>query len=167
MITLSELNQMNQEAFTDTLGEIFEHTPEIAAQTWQKRPFSTLETLYQAMVTEVDHLSDQDQRKLICAHPDLGSKAKMAEASVEEQGNLGLNLLNLEEYEHFQQLNQVYKEKFGFPFIVAVKNHTQETILESFSQRLQNTLTEEKAQALTEIKKIAQFRLESLIQVEN
>ena len=67
------------------------------------------------------------------------------------------------EYFNFQQLNQAYKDKFAFPFIVAVKNHTKESILEAFQQRLENSLEAERQQALTEIAKIAKFRLLDLI----
>lgn len=166
MVTLSELNQMNQETFTNTLGEIFEHTPEIASQTWSKKPFDSLASLHQTMVEVVNQMSEQAQLKLISAHPDLGSKAKMAEASVKEQAGVGLDRLSPEKYAHFQQLNQAYKNKFSFPFIIAVKNHTPDSILESFQSRLENSLDEEKKRAIQEINQIAWFRLESLISPE-
>ena len=160
---IAQLNQMSQTEFTESLAKIFEDSPWVAEKTWQKRPFIDVESLHQAMVETVNESSLSEKLDLICAHPDLATKTKMAEASVKEQAGVGLDRLNLEEYNHFQQLNQAYKDKFAFPFIVAVKNHTKESILEAFKQRLENSLEAERQQALTEIAKIAKFRLLDLI----
>lgn len=155
---------MSQAEFTEALKEIWEETPEIAQQTWHNRPFEDVAVLYQAMVAIVNSMSETEQITLIKAHPDLGSKTKMAEASVQEQAGIGLDSLSKSEYQRFQFLNQAYKDKFGFPFIVAVKYHTQESILEAFETRLNNTQEREKQQALTEISKIARLRLDSLVE---
>ena len=155
---------MSQSEFKAALGEIWEDTPEIAQQAWHHKPFFDVEALYRAMVAIVNDMSNEEQLALIKAHPDLGSKAKMAEASVEEQAGVGLDRLSESEYQRFQSLNQDYKNKFGFPFIVAVKYHTKESILEAFETRLQNSQSAEKQQALIEISKIARLRLEFLIE---
>lgn len=160
---IAQLNQMSQEAFVDALGTVFEQTPAIAYQAWCQRPFANRMELHQRMVHAVKAMSQQEQLALIQAHPDLGSKAKMAEASVQEQAGVGLDRLSPSEYERFQTLNRAYKDKFGFPFIVAVKNHTKDSILEAFERRLKNTVEAEKEQALAEIFQIAQFRLLQLI----
>lgn len=160
---IAELNQMSQEAFVEALGGVFEETPVIAQHTWNQRPFADFTQLYQCMVNVVKAMSRDEQLALIRAHPDLGGKAKMAEASVKEQAGVGLDRLAPEEYERFQSLNQAYKEKFGFPFIVAVKNHTKTSILEAFDRRLENTVDAEIQQAIAEIFQIAQFRLLSLV----
>ena len=154
---------MSQAEFTAALGEIWEETPEIAERAWHNKPFEDVNTLHQAMVAVVDSMSESEQMALIKAHPDLGSKAKMADASVQEQAGAGLDRLSESEYQRFQALNQAYKDKFDFPFIIAVKNHTLESILEAFTERLENDRMTEQQQALTEIKKIARLRLESLI----
>ena len=163
--TLAQLNQMSQAEFTKALGEIWEETPQIARQAWQNKPFKDLDALYQAMVAVVNNMSDAEQLKLIKAHPDLGSKAKMAQASVQEQAGVGLDRLSESEYQRFQALNQAYQDKFNFPFIVAVKYHTKTSILKEFEARLNNDREREKRQALTEISKIAQLRLNSSIAV--
>jgi 2-oxo-4-hydroxy-4-carboxy-5-ureidoimidazoline decarboxylase len=150
---------MSQSEFTEALGSIFEHTPEIAGEAWRSRPFADVQSLHQAMAVIVLKMSDAEQLKLICAHPDLGSKFKMAEASVQEQSTVGLDQLSAAEYDRFQNLNQAYKEKFSFPFIIAVRNHTKDSILAAFEQRLQNNLEVEKNQAITEIIEIARWRL--------
>ncbi len=115
--------------------------------------------LHQKMVDVVNAMSQEEQLALIRAHPDLGSKAKMADASVQEQAGVGLDRLSPSEFERFQTLNQTYKETFGFPFIIAVKNHTKTSILDAFEQRLHYSAEAEIQQAITEISQIAQFRL--------
>lgn len=160
---LSQVNQMSQAEFTEAFGEIWENTPTIATKAWEQGPFEDIETLHQCMVDIVEGMSEAEQLKLIRAHPDLGSRAKMAQASVEEQQGAGLDRLSASQYEQLQRFNQDYKDKFGFPFVIAVKNHTIDSILDAFKTRLQNTPTQEKQQALAEIAKIARLRLESSI----
>lgn len=161
--SIVQLNGMTQAEFTEALSKIFEDSPWIAQESWTKRPFEDVNALHQIMVEIVKNSSLEKQLDLIRAHPDLATKAKMAEASVKEQAGVGLDRLSAEEYQRFQQLNQAYKNKFGFPFIIAVKNHTKESILEAFANRLNNTQEAEKDQALTEIGMIAKFRLLDLI----
>ena len=156
---IAQLNQMTQDKFVAALGAIFEHTPAIAAQAWENRPFTDAADLHQRMVTVVRGMNRAQQIALIRAHPDLGSKAKMAIASVQEQSGVGLDRLSPAEYDRFQSLNQRYKQQFEFPFIIAVKNHTKTSILEAFDRRLLNTPEQELEQALAEIFQIAQFRL--------
>jgi len=156
---IATLNQMSQQEFAKVLGAIFEHTPEIATQAWLERPFANVQKLHQVMAAIANKMSESDKLKLICAHPDLGSKFKMAEASVQEQSTVGLDQLSAIEYDYFQKLNQTYKEKFSFPFIISVRNHTKDSILAAFEQRLKNTLEVEKQQAINEIIEIARWRL--------
>lgn len=161
--SLSALNQMSQDDFTNALGPVFEATPSIAAQAWQSRPFESIDSLHQAMADQVRSLSPEAQLALICAHPDLGSRTKMAEASVQEQASAGLDALPPATYERFQRLNQAYRDRFGFPFIIAVAHHTPQSILDAFERRLQNSLPEEQQQALQEILKIAHTRLDNWV----
>ena len=153
------LNQMSQAEFTEVFGSIFEHTPEIAAEAWRSRPFADVQNLHQVMAAIALEMSETEQLKLICAHPDLGSKFKMAESSVQEQSTVGLDQLSETEYNRFQELNQAYKEKFSFPFIIAVRNNTKDSILAAFEQRLENNLEVEQKQAIAEIIEIARWRL--------
>lgn len=161
---ITELNQMSQAEFVNALGSVFENTPNVAYRVWNQRPFANVAELHQRMVALVKSASRDEQLTLIQAHPDLGSKAKMAEASVKEQAGVGLTQLSFEEYNRLQSLNQAYKDKFGFPFIVAVKQHTKDSILATFERRLENSMEVEMEQALTEISQIARFRLLELIQ---
>ncbi len=160
---ISELNQMSQAQFVVALGGIFEATPAIAAQAWRDRPFANVIDLHQKMVAAMQALSDVEKRDLICAHPDLGSRLKMAAASVQEQAGAGLDRLSPAEFERFQALNSAYKKRFGFPFIIAVRHHTRDSILQAFTQRLQHSLETEAQQALTEIMEIARLRLQDAV----
>ena len=161
---IAQLNLVDREQFVEVLGTLFEHTPEIARKVWNYRPFADAATLHQKMVEVVSKMSIDEQLALIRAHPDLGSKASMAEDSVKEQAGLGLDRLNPQEYDYFQRINQAYKDKFGFPFIIAVKNQTKDSILEAFERRLKNTMEAEIASAIAEINKIALFRLLNLVE---
>ena len=157
--SLAALNQMSQEAFVAALGATFEDTPEIANSVWAFRPFTSRDYLHQKMAGIVNAMSPEKKLALIRAHPDLGSRAKMAEASVKEQAGAGLDRLLPDEYQRFHALNEAYKTQFGFPFIIAVKNHTKSSILEAFERRLKNDSAAEMEQAIVEILQIARFRL--------
>jgi 2-oxo-4-hydroxy-4-carboxy-5-ureidoimidazoline decarboxylase len=165
-LTISQVNQMSQGDFVETFGAVFEDTPIIATQTWNHRPFTDVHDLHQKMVDIVSHMTDDAKLLLIKAHPDLGSKAKMAEASVSEQSSVGLDRLSSVEYDKFTSLNKAYKEKFHFPFIIAVKNNNKSSILEAFEWRLSNDTESEYLQAVMEITQIAYFRLNAIFGLE-
>jgi 2-oxo-4-hydroxy-4-carboxy-5-ureidoimidazoline decarboxylase len=163
---LSALNSLEQRMFVEKLGGIFEHSPWVAEEAWGKKPFTSEAQLHQGMCDVVRHASEEKQLKLIRAHPDLAGKAalvgNLTDSSKLEQAGAGLHRLTQEEYQRFHELNDAYKEKFNFPFILAVKGHTKESILKSFEERLPNSPKAEKARALEEIYKIAGFRLGTL-----
>jgi 2-oxo-4-hydroxy-4-carboxy-5-ureidoimidazoline decarboxylase len=162
-MNLTQLNRMERDQFVAVLGEIFEGTPAIARQVWDQRPFVNVESLHQCMVEVMNRMTVDEQAMLMRSHPDLGSKARMADTSVKEQAGVGLDQLTLVEYQQFQKLNQAYQERFGFPFIIAVKNHTKASILKAFQTRLRNSVEAEQAQALAEIVQIARFRLDEIL----
>jgi 2-oxo-4-hydroxy-4-carboxy-5-ureidoimidazoline decarboxylase len=166
-MTLNELNGLSREDFVKTLGSIYEHSPWVAESAYNKVPFTSLEHLHTVMVNVVVQASPEIQNALILAHPDLAGKAALAneltEHSKSEQSGAGLNALSQAEYQRFHQLNNRYKSKFNFPFILAVKGHTKDSILASFEERLNNDLEAERARALSEIIKIAGFRIRVLI----
>lgn len=160
---LAQLNQMTEAEFIQVIGPAFEDTPQIAAQVWPQRPFASVADLHSKMVALVRAMTAADQLSLIKAHPDLGTRVAMAAASVAEQSQAGLTQLSAAEYDDFQTLNQRYKDRFGFPFILAVAGHTKASILENFRQRLNNDPTTEKATALQQIETIAQLRLNAMV----
>ena len=160
---ITDVNQMSQNEFVNAFGAVYEETPAIAAQAWKKRPFENLSQLHQAMCAVVSGLSETEQLTLIQAHPELGSKVQMAAASVQEQSGAGLSQMSATEYERFNALNAAYKEKFNFPFVMAIKGYGKTEILAAFEARLQCSNQEERARSLSEITQIARFRLNDLI----
>lgn len=162
--TLQALNQMDQAAFVAALGAVFEDTPEVAATAWAQRPFATVDQLHQAMVAVVQGWDGDRQLALLQAHPELGKRTPMAAASVAEQQSRGLNQLTDAIATRLQALNQAYREKFGFPFIIAVKNHSRESIFAELERRLAQDDVQERQQALAEVAAIARLRLEDWIQ---
>jgi len=162
--SIAQLNEMSETEFVSALGDIFENTPEIAREVYHQRPFFDLEVLVERMEDAVFLLDEAAKIALIRAHPDLGTQAKMADASVQEQAGLGLDRLTSEEFDRFQTLNQTYQEKFGFPFVIAVRDQTQASILDAFDRRLENPIDTEIDQALEEITKIAEFRLRDRVE---
>lgn len=166
MYTLLELNNMTDSEFTDALKDVYEHSPWVAEKASAHRPFFSRNDLHSAMVQQVRKASSEEQTNLICAHPVLGTSKPMSTASVSEQEGAGLQSLTEEEQHRFNELNTLYMERFEFPFIYAVKNKTKRDIYHSLSERVELTKEEERDRALEEIYKIANFRLESLLNEE-
>jgi 2-oxo-4-hydroxy-4-carboxy-5-ureidoimidazoline decarboxylase len=115
-----------------------------------------------AMRAEVDAAPREMQLALIRAHPELASRARMAQASVKEQSGAGLDQCSPQEFEAFQRLNAAYNARFGFPFIVAVRGLSRVDILAAFEARLANDPEAEFAAAIAQIHRIAGFRLADL-----
>ena len=162
-MTLDAVNRMDRESFVASVGWVFEHSPWVAERAWSRRPFAGVEALHRAMAEEVMRAPSDEQVALIRAHPDLGTRARMSSASSGEQAGAGLDHLPREQYEELHRLNSAYREKFGFPFIYAVKGSTRQDILSALERRLSNDPAAERAMALTQIYRIAQIRLEETL----
>ena len=162
-MTLRELNLSSREGFVAALGLIFEDSPWAAERAWRHRPFASLEALHQAMMTEVSASTRDEQLALLRAHPDLGTRARMTVASAGEQAGAGLDRLTPSEFERLQELNAAYREKFGFPFLFAVKGSTKHDVLAALMARLPATVDEEFAKALRQVSRIAWFRLQDVV----
>src|ERR1700748_3841524 len=119
-MTIDAVNRLDRQAFVEAFGWIFEHSPWVAERAWEERPFRDLRALLGSMVRQVERASAAEQMALLRAHPDLGTKAKVSEASGTEQAGAGLDQLTAEEFELISELNNGYKKKFGFPFLYAV-----------------------------------------------
>ena len=154
---------MDRERFASALGAIFEASPWVADEAWPRRPFSTRRALHAAMVAAVDAARADRQVALIAAHPDLAGKVARAgalsAASAREQAAAGLDRLTDAEFERFHRLNDGYRARFGFPFVICVRDHTKEAILSAFETRLGNERPREIAEALRNIARIAELRL--------
>ena len=160
---IAELNARDREAFVETLGWIFEDSPWVAARTWARRPFSSLDALHAAMIDVVRQASEPEQLALLRAHPDLGTRARISGVSAGEQRGAGLDRLDAKEYERLQHLNDEYRRHFGFPFLFAVMGSTKEDVLAALAARVNRSRDEELAEALDQVYRIARFRLEDVI----
>ncbi|MER3479360.1 MAG: OHCU decarboxylase [Meiothermus sp.] len=160
---LGEVNRWDREAFVERLGWVFEHSPWVAERAWATRPWTSLETLHGAMCQMVEAAPIALKLALIRAHPDLGSRARMAEASAREQKGAGLDALSPEEFDRLQSLNRSYREKFGFPFVLAVRGKTKDEVLRALEERLEHDKETELETALEQIYKIAWLRLKEAV----
>lgn len=157
---------LSKKEFLALYGGIYEHSQWIAEGAWSMKQGSNLDTaagLHGAMKTVVDTADDEAKLKLICAHPDLAGKAAvrgdLTEESKSEQTGAGLDRCSPREFEEFQALNKTYKNKFGFPFIIAVKGLDRTDILDAFKRRATHDRDTEFKSALNQIHRIAGFRL--------
>lgn len=162
-VPLEQLNRMNGPDFAATLGGIFERSPWVAERAFASRPFASVEALHDAMTRVVRRASREAQLGLLRAHPDLAGRlaraGAMSDQSVAEQASAGLDRLTAVEGERFDRLNAAYRERFGFPFIIAVRRHTRAGILDAFERRLAHTVDQEVDAALAEVFEIARLRL--------
>jgi len=158
---------MTEAEFISRFGGIYEHSQwvaeEVAAEAHTSEDMAEIATL---MAECVDNASEDRQLALIRAHPDLAGKAQVAGEltadSTDEQASAGLDQCSVEEYAQFQDLNGRYKERFGFPFVMAVRGSSRADILAAFSARLENDAATEFETALEEIHRIAQLRLQAM-----
>lgn len=169
-LTVDQVNGLDRDAFVSKFGSLFEHSPWVAKAAWRERPFGDFAGLYEAFVGAMYEAPRARQLDLIRAHPDLAGKVAVAgeltAESEREQHFAGLDRLTPEEYEDFHRLNKAYRDKFGFPFIVCVREHGKETILADAAARLGHSRSEEIETALGEIARIARLRLEDLVEQE-
>ena len=159
-MTIEDLNTLDQEAFVTTIGWVFEHSPWVAQRAWTQRPFDSVGALHTAMVQQVETASPEEQLALLCAHPDLGTRANVSDASVVEQNGVGLDRLTQQEFDQLHALNARYRGKFGFPFLFAVKGSTKQDILNALGARVESSEEQERAEALRQVYRIARFRIE-------
>lgn len=167
MLTIADINAMDRAAFLAALGHVVEHSPWVMERAFAHRPFADRAALHGAMMAAIAASSEDERLALLCAHPDLAGKAaragSMTADSVQEQGSAGLDRLNDEEYRRFERLNAAYRDKFGFPFLIAVRFETKDSIMAAYEARLANDRTQEMARAIYEIGRITRLRLDGLV----
>ena len=166
-MNLADINAMQQQEFTSVLADIFEHSPWVAERAWVRRPFRDVAELHQVMVEEVAGGGLEAQLALLRAHPELAGKeaqsGDLTSASESEQAGANLNSLSSEEMAAITRLNAQYMSQFGFPFIIAVRNHDRAGIFSELERRVANELDTERATALEQVAHIARFRLDDLL----
>jgi 2-oxo-4-hydroxy-4-carboxy-5-ureidoimidazoline decarboxylase len=164
---LHELNTCPESDFVAALANIFEYSPWVAEQASRARPFAGVNALFAAMKTAVESAPEALRLELIKAHPDLANKTRRAEGltaeSTAEQNSVGLDRLSDAEYQAFERVNNAYRAKFGFPYIVCVRRHTRDSILRDFERRLPNDAATETRASIAEICRIAALRLDQLV----
>ena len=162
-VTLDDLNGRSEEGFVSVCGALFEHSPWIAARTWQRRPFHSVEELHRQLISTLAGASENEKLALINAHPDLvgrlAREGRLTGESAREQAAAGLDAVTPAEVELFEQYNTTYRRKFGFPFIICARENRKEAILKAFPKRLTHSREAEVAAALEEIGRIARLRL--------
>jgi 2-oxo-4-hydroxy-4-carboxy-5-ureidoimidazoline decarboxylase len=166
MFDIQTVNRMDRDTFMNTFGGVFEHSPWIAERAWSARPFNNPEALHAAMIEVVRSASPDEKLRLLNAHPELAGKEAreraMTQDSTVEQGSAGLDRLSADDFARFDRLNAAYREKFGFPFIIAVRGRTKPEIVAAFERRLENEPGTELDAALNEIAAITWMRMEKL-----
>jgi OHCU decarboxylase len=154
------------DAFVERYGPLFEHSPWVAERAWEKRPFKDRDDLHAKLCKAMYEAPRERQLELIRAHPDLAGRAAiegtLTADSRREQSSAGLDRLSPDEYEAFTRTNAAYRERFGFPFVVCVREHDKASILATAEARLQHDPEQEVRTALDEIAKIARLRLQDL-----
>jgi 2-oxo-4-hydroxy-4-carboxy-5-ureidoimidazoline decarboxylase len=165
--TLADLNACSKDDFVTALANVFEHSPWLAEQAASARPFTGVTQLLDAMKSAVDRASPELRLSLIKAHPDLANKTQRAAGltaeSSAEQDSVGLDRLSEAEYAAFERVNNAYRAKFGFPYIVCVRRHTKDSILLDFQRRLPNDAKTETQTSIGEICRIAALRIDQLV----
>lgn len=164
-MTIYEVNAMGKEGFVEKFGGVYEHSAWVAEAVVGERPFVDFEQLICRMSEVVDAADEYSKLELLLAHPDLAGKLGMeglTEDSRKEQRGVGLDELDREEFSLFTELNEVYRGRFGFPFIICVGKTDKAGILRSFRERLLNSREVEVSAALSEVHGIARLRVEAI-----
>jgi len=167
VIAIAALNDLPRGEFVARLAEIYEHSPWVAEAAYAHRPFASRAALHAAMEAAVAGADEGHRLALLRAHPELASRAafrgELTAHSLSEQGGSGLLEAPASSVERMQALNAAYSEKFGFPFIIAVKGLDRDAILARLEARLGNTPEAERQEALRQVGRIGALRLEALI----
>jgi 2-oxo-4-hydroxy-4-carboxy-5-ureidoimidazoline decarboxylase len=168
-VRLEEANALEERGFVERFGSVFEHSPWVAQRAWTKKPFRSVDALHQAMMQAVSQAKKEEQLALLRAHPELaGAEAKEGSLTVDsssEQGRLGFTRLAREELDRTSTLNRKYRERHGFPCIVALRLHaSRESVMAEMERRIENDSNTEIKNALEQIGHITHGRLEKLVE---
>ena len=161
---INKINKLSQSEFIKVFANIFENARWIAEELYKQKPFDGFDDLSSKMMNIFEISSKEKKLKILNDHPDLGNKTKISsltQDSLKEQKTAGLDKCTKEEFNEFKKLNDAYK-KFGFPFILAVKNKSKTEILNNFRKRVNSEPQIEFEEAVKQVKKIASLRLKNL-----
>jgi uric acid transporter len=168
LVRLDQVNEMSQEEFASTFSGLFQHVPWAVNRAYEQRPFADTRALRSAFQESLFSASREQQDELLHAYPELGSDALELPESLRDQSALGLNRLDDADFEEFRALNRTYREKFGFPYIAAVRNaESRMHLIDQGWERVEHSPHQERATALIEVAKIADHRFEDLVTEAN
>jgi len=164
---INNINKLSEIQFIKLFANIFENSQFIAEALYEKKGdgFNDFENLTKKMMDIFENTTKEQKLKILNAHPDLANKTKVSsltDDSKKEQQNAGLDSCTKEEFDEFKKLNDLYKKKFNFPFILAVKKKNKNEILDNFKKRISFNPTTEFDEALKQVKQIASLRLKEL-----
>ena len=161
---INKINKLSKSEFIKVFTNIFENASWIAEELYNQKPFDDFEELSSKILDIFETTTRDKQLKILNAHPDLANKTKISlltPDSLKEQTSAGLDQCTEEEFSEFKKLNDTYK-KFGFPFILAVKEKTKIEILNNFRKRISSDPEIEFDEAVKQVKQIASLRLKEL-----
>ena len=161
---INKINKLSKSEFIKVFANIFENARWVAEELYNQKPFDNFEELSSKILNIFETATEEKQLKILNAHPDLANKTKiglLTPDSLKEQTNAGLDQCTKKEFNEFKKLNETYK-KFGFPFILAIKEKTKIEILDNFRKRISSDPRMEFKEAVKQVKQIASFRLKEL-----
>jgi len=165
MNTFDEINKLSQSEFVEIFANIFEKTKWIAEKLYNQKPFDDFKDLCSKMLGIFETAGKETQLKILEAHPDLADKVTvnlLTSNSRSEQSNAGLDQCSEEEFNEFKNLNKSYRQKYGFPFVIAVKGKNKIEILSEFKKRILDSADKEFKEAIKQVVKIANLRLNEI-----
>ena len=160
---INNLNSLSEIEFVSIFGSVFEKSEWIANEAYKLKPFKDAEDLMNKMTNIYENSSNEIIVKIFNLHPKLAIEKKLTNFSSKEQSGAKLDKCTKEELLEFENLNSNYEKKFKFPFIIAVKGKDKNNILNNFRQRIQNDYLIEFNEAKSQVKKIALFRLNEIL----
>ena len=167
MSAIARINALGREPFVEMLGGLYEHSPWAADRAFAAAPFADEAALAAALRAAVDGANEAERLALIRAHPELASEKlrqrALTQASMFEQASAGLDKLSEAELAEWSGLNHRYRKRFGFPFVICVRLHSQPQILAAMRRRLERAPENEAAEAIRQIHDIARLRLADLL----
>jgi 2-oxo-4-hydroxy-4-carboxy-5-ureidoimidazoline decarboxylase len=162
-LDIDEVNAMDAGTFMAAFGGVAEATPWVTIEAEGERPFASRDAMVAAFANAIADGEPERQMQLLRAHPDLAARARLTDESAKEQRGAGLDRLSPAEQKRIASLNAAYRERFGFPFILAVRGATKADILAALEARLKNPPAAEFARALVEVQRIVRFRIEDRV----
>jgi|TARA_B110000438_G_C15460803_1_gene498797 2-oxo-4-hydroxy-4-carboxy-5-ureidoimidazoline decarboxylase len=161
----NKIEKLSETEFAEVFSNIFENASWIAQILYRKKPFENFQDLSKKMISIFEDSDEKSKLEIIQSHPDLANKTKigtLTTESNEEQKGAGLDQCTEIEYLEFKNLNSKYKNKFGFPFILAVRGKNKFEILTNFKKRILSSKNNEFNEAIKQVKQIANLRLDEV-----